>query len=63
MQISSKMIQVRRRKFIAEKDAKEATQVVQVPRNQDQSEADYVQRAQAQKVVQNGLRVQIKIQN
>jgi len=63
MQISSKMIQVRRRKFIAEKDAKEATQVAQVPRNQDQSEADYVQRAQAQKVVQNGLRVQIKIQN
>jgi len=36
MQISSKMIQVRRRKFIAEKDAKEATQVAQMPRNQVQ---------------------------
>lgn len=43
------MIQVRRRrKFIAEEDAKEATQVAQMPRNQ-------VQGAQAQKVVQNGL--------
>jgi len=36
MQISSKMIQVRRRRFIAEEDAKEATQVAQMPRNQVQ---------------------------
>lgn len=43
--------------LIAERDARKATQVAQMPRNQ-------VQRAQAQKVVQNGLQqVKIKIQN
>jgi len=55
--LNPKTIQVRRRrKFIAEKDIREATQVAQMPRTQ-------VQRAQAQKVVQNGYQVQIKIQN